>query len=315
MARIRSVLKYYYHKLYQKFHYDTFKVLVNIGRMQAEANASKNIERLEQAEFQVFSQRGEDGILQYIISKIEIPNKIFIEFGVENYTESNTRFLLINNNWSGLVIDGDKDNIRFIRSDYIYWKYDLTAMHSFIRKDNINRLIGRFLQSGNMHRGLAGDIGLLSVDIDGNDYWIWEAIDTIRPRIVVCEYNSAFGSTLKVSIPYAPDFYRTAAHYSNLYFGASLAAFCHLAEQKGYDFIGTAGAGVNAFFVRKDLSDPFKKCSPGTDFRESANRDSRTKKGRNSFLPHAERLPLIRDLPLVDVVTGESYLIKDLYKL
>ncbi|HEX3935787.1 MAG TPA: hypothetical protein VHW43_13990 [Puia sp.] len=299
-------LKYYYHKLYQKLHYDTFKVLQNQARLLAEVNnRKKEVSSLEEAEFQVFSQRGEDGIIQYITSRIEIPNRIFVEFGVENYTEANTRLLLINNNWRGLVIDGDPSNIRFIKQDFIYWKYDITALHSFITRENINQLIA----------GYTGcrDIGLLSVDIDGNDYWVWEAIDVIQPRIVTCEYNSAFGPDRKVSVPYAPDFVRRNAHYSDLYFGASLAAFCHLAEKKGYDFIGTAGAGVNAFFVRKDLSGPFKKYGAHEDFRESANRDSRDEKGNLSFLPHAARLAVIRDLPVVDVSTGETYRIKELY--
>src|SRR5215217_8673163 len=130
-------LKYYYRKLYQKLHYDTIKILLNQGKMQAEFNKNKiRVQSLEEVEFQVFSQRGEDGIIQYIINQLDIPNKIFIEFGVENYTESNTRFLLINNNWSGLVIDGSAENIRFIKEDFIYWKYDITAYHSFITKDN-----------------------------------------------------------------------------------------------------------------------------------------------------------------------------------
>ena len=305
--KLRSALKYYYRRFYQKWHYETFKILINQGRSMAEKNAVKTARDLEEVEFQVFSQRGEDGILQYIISKIEIPEKIFIEFGVEDYTEANTRLLLINNNWSGLVMDGDENHIRFIKSDNIYWKYDLTAYHSFITKENINELIRQYTPKR--------DIGLLSVDIDGNDYWIWEAIDVIEPRIVVCEYNSAFGAAETVSVPYSPDFYRTKAHYSNLYFGASLSAFCHLAEKKGYDFIGTAGAGVNAFFVRKDLSAPFRKCDPLKDFRPSANRDSKDRQGRNSFIRHPERLPLIKDLPLTDVRTGDTRLIKDLYAL
>ena len=304
----RTALKDIYHKFYNKFHYDTFKTLINLGKIQAANNALKNnISSLGEVEFQVFSQRGEDGILQYIISKIEIPHKIFIEFGVENYTESSTRFLLINNNWSGLVMDGDKNNVDFIKKDFIYWKYDITAYHSFITRDNINGLISQFTD--------IEDIGLLSVDIDGNDYWVWEAIDKIKPRIVTCEYNSAFGPTKKVSIPYSDNFQRSKAHYSDLYFGASLAAFCHLAEEKGYDFIGTAEPGVNAFFVRKDLSGPFKKYNAGEGFRPSANRDSRDTKGNLSFLPHDQRLPLIKNMPVVDLSSGKTILIRDLYNL
>jgi len=305
---IRSTLRYYYHKIYQKWNYDTIKLLISVGGIHAKYNKDKkNINTLEDVEFQVFSQRGEDGIIQFIINQIDVPNSIFIEFGVDNYIESNTRFLLINNNWSGLVIDSSKQNIRFIKSDYIYWKYDITAYHDFITKDNINGLISKYTS--------CKDIGLLSIDIDGNDYWIWEAITDIQPRIVVCEYNSTFGAALKVSIPYDSQFDRRRAHYSNLYFGASLPALCHLAEIKGYDFIGTGSAGVNAFFVRKDLSDPFIKYKVNDGFRTSANRDSKNNRGRLNYLPHDQRLATIKQLPVVDVLSGESHLIQDLYRL
>jgi hypothetical protein len=305
---IVKTLKYYYRRFYNKFHYESFKTLILLGKIQAANNALKNnISSLGEVEFQVFSQRGEDGILQYIISKIDIPNKVFVEFGVETYTESNTRFLLINNNWSGLVIDGDKKNVEFIKKDFIYWKYDITAYQSFISKDNINGLIRKFSS--------LEDIGILSIDIDGNDYWVWEAIDSVKPRIVVCEYNSIFGPSEKISIPYSESFQRTAAHYSNLYFGASLSALCYLAEKKGYDFIGVGEAGVNAFFVRKDLSSPFKKYKIGDGFRPSANRDSRDRKGKLTFLPHEKRLSEIKDMTVVDVTSGESHVIKSLFRL
>jgi len=306
MANILSAkLRYYYHRIYQKLHYDTFKTLINLGRIQAESNKNKGVvASLEEVEFQVFSQRGEDGIIQYILGRIEIPNKIFVEFGVEDYTESNTRFLLINNNWSGLVMDGSKDNIRFIKSDFIYWKYDITAYESFITTDNINELIRRYTS--------LKDIGLLSIDIDGNDYWVWKAISAIEPRVVICEYNSLFGKSRAVTVPYKPDFERRKAHYSDLYFGASLPAFCRLAEEKGYDFIGTAGAGVNAFFVRKDLSAPFRKYSAEEGYRESANRDSRDRYGKLSFLRHAERKTIIGDLPVLDIESGKEIKVADL---
>lgn len=303
---IRSKLKYLYHKAYQKANYDTHKVLLNLGNLQSKANkGKKNLPDFEEVEFQVFSQRGEDGIIQYICSNIDIPNKIFVEFGVENYTESNTRFLLINNNWAGLVIDGSKDNIEFIKSDFVYWKYDLTAYQSFITKENINTTINKYTS--------CRDIGLLSVDIDGNDYWVWEAITDIKPRIVVCEYNSLFGAEKAVTVPYKPDFVRGSEHFSDLYFGASLGAFCKLAESKGYDFIGTSSAGINAFFVRKDLSAPFRIFTPLEGYRESANRDSRDEKRNLTFLRHHERLSVIKEMPVFDLENNRTAKIKDVY--
>ncbi|HNP01054.1 MAG TPA: hypothetical protein PKM83_14965, partial [Ferruginibacter sp.] len=219
---LKAILRYYYRKWYQKFHYERIKTNMLLGKQLAESNGRKErVESLDEVAFQVFSQRGEDGVLQYLLSKIAVPHKLFIEFGVEDYTESNTRFLLMNNDWRGLVLDGNRRNIRFIKTDFIHWKYDITACQAFITAENINELIGRYTA--------CADIGLLSIDIDGNDYWVWNAIDVINPRIVVCEYNSAFGDTLPVSVPYDPRFEKTKAHYSQLYYGCSLAALCYLA--------------------------------------------------------------------------------------
>lgn len=304
---IKDIIRYYYQRWYQKFHYETFKTNILLGQQLTAANNSKeNVQELDEVAFQVFSQRGEDGVLQYIISQIEIPNRIFIEFGVENYTESNTRLLLFNN-WRGMIIDSSSRNIRFIKKDFIYWKYDITAYKSFITAENINSLISNYTT--------CADIGVLSVDIDGNDYWVWQAITAVRPRIVICEYNSAFGNSLPVTVPYNQNFSKSKLHYSNLYFGASLAAVCLMAEQKGYDFIGTTSAGVNAFFVRKDCAAPFIKHTALSGFHESANRDSKDKNGNLSFLPHHTRLQEIKEMPLINVLTNEVKLIKELYNL
>ncbi|HEX3386574.1 MAG TPA: hypothetical protein VHS53_15345, partial [Mucilaginibacter sp.] len=181
-------------------------------------------------EFKVFSQWGDDGIIQYLVNRIAIPNKTFIEFGTENYRESNTRFLLVNNNWTGLIMDGSESNAAEIRNSELFWKYDLNVVTAFITRENINDLI--------RSAGFSKDVGILSIDIDGNDYWVWEAIYCVDPIIVIIEYNSVFGPGNPWTIPYKPDFNRTDAHYSNLYFGASLRSLCDLAEKKGYFFAG-----------------------------------------------------------------------------
>jgi hypothetical protein len=134
-----------------------------LGRI--EARQATDAADVRQAEFRVFSQWGEDGIIQYLVARVPIQRRVFVEFGVENYAESNTRFLLLKDQWSGLVIDGSPEHIDYIRRDPIYWATSLKAECAFVTKDNINALL-----TGN---GIAGDIGLLSVDIDGNDYWIW----------------------------------------------------------------------------------------------------------------------------------------------
>lgn len=255
-----------------------------------------DIESLTEAEFKVFSQWGEDGIIQYLVNRIPIAKECFVEFGVENYLESNTRFLLTNNNWKGLVLDGSRSHVQFIRRDSIYWKHDLTAVQKFVTRENINDTLAS--------HGFEGDVGLLSIDIDGNDYWIWDSIEAISPRIVICEYNNVFGPSAAVTIPYDAAFVRTEAHFSNLYFGASLAALCHLGKRKGYCFVGSNSAGTNAFFVRQDLMEGLRECSIADGYIKSKLRESRDESGQLSHVSGPARLQLIADLPVHDVETG-----------
>ncbi len=264
----------------------------------------KHIHSLREVEFKVFSQWGEDGIIQFLINKVPIEHDTFIEFGVEDYTESNTRMLLMNDNWQGMVIDGSNDHIRYIKSDDIYWRYALTAQCHFITRDNINDIISR--------AGMKGDIGLLSIDIDGNDYWVWEAMDVVNPRIVICEYNSVFGSECAVTIPYDDKFHRTKAHYSNLYFGASLPALCILAERKGYDFCGSNSVGTNAFFVRKDLSHSIKTVTAKEGYVLSHVRESRDSHGNLSYLAGLERMNVMKDLKVIDITSNRLVRLRDL---
>jgi hypothetical protein len=259
---------------------------------------------IHDAEFKVYSQFGDDGIIQYLINNVEIESRTFIEFGVENYTEANTRFLLVNNNWRGLVIDGNERDIEYIKNDGIYWKYDLTAVHRFVDRDNINDLIAG--------HAFAGDAGLLSIDIDGNDYWVWEAVEAVAPAIVIIEYNSVFGIRRAITIPYAPDFNRTRAHPSNLFWGASLKALCLLGERKGYAFVGCNSNGNNAYFVRRDKIGRIKALSLESGYVQSRFRESRDAEGRLTYLSGDERLRAIAEMTVYDLEKGALAKIKEL---
>jgi len=262
--------------------------------------------RLQDAEFKVFSQFGEDGILQYLARETGLrrSEQTFVEFGVQNYSESNTRFLLMNDHWRGLIIDGSKEYMESVRSQDLYWRHDLTAVDAWIDRDNINRLIG--------DAGFSGDIGLLSVDIDGNDYWVWERIDVVNPVIVVVEWNSVFGPDHAISVPYDPAFDRSRAHFSNLYWGASIRAFEHLAEQKGYALLGSNIAGNNLFFVRKDRIGRLTPLSSADAYVESRFRDSRDASGKLNYLGGMRRRAEIIDLPVVDVLTDGTTTLRKL---
>ncbi|HKM82662.1 MAG TPA: hypothetical protein VKO18_11505 [Terriglobia bacterium] len=256
--------------------------------------------------FKVFSQWDEDGIIQYLISHLPIQNKTFIEFGVEDYEESNTRFLLLNDHWQGMVLDACESDIRFIQTDRIYWEFDLQAKCAWITRENIDSLL--------RGAGFSEDVGLLSIDIDGNEYWIWEAIQSIRPRIVIVEYNSLFGLQ-PVSVPYRENFQKLSAHYSGLYYGCSLAALYHLAKKKGYMLVGSNIWGHNAFFIRSDVASEFKGLEPEEVYVPGKYRDSRDPAGHLTYMRGEDRMKLIEHLPVTNVVTCKEGLLKEFHGL
>jgi len=267
------------------------------------------MKRLSDAEFKVFSQFGDDGIIQYLLQQVDIPENArkFIEFGVQDYQESNTRFLLINNNWSGLILDGSPSNIEKVVSDAQFWRHDLTAVAAFIDRDNVNDLFNC--------NGFQGEIGLLSVDIDGNDYWVWESINVVNPIIVICEYNSTFGSEHAITVPYDPVFQRGVAHFSNLYWGVSLKALCFLAKRRGYAFVGCNSAGNNAYFVRTDKLGNLSPVDCAQGYVESKFRESRSRDGKLTYLTASARLKEIADLPAFNVESQTIETISNVFKI
>lgn len=278
------------------------------GRMASwQVRARKIIANLQEVEFQVSSQWGQDGIIDWLVEQAEIPfaAQTFIEFGVEDYRQSNTRFLLQNRNWRGFIMDGGPAVVSSVKGDNLAWRYDLTARSAFITRENINELISS--------AGFSGEIGLLSIDVDGNDYWIWEALNTVRPIICTCEYNAILGDVLPICAPYDEHFSRAKAHPSNLYFGASIEALRSLAAKKGYRFVGTNLAGNDAFFVREDYAARFVESSlKSVRALPSLFRESGNEAGQSSYIGGVERLKEISALPVINVETGDISTLGDL---
>ena len=197
---------------------------------------------LEQYGYKVYSQNDEDGIITEIFNRIGMTNKVFVEFGVENGLQCNSHYLL-HKGWSGLWIEGSPDCCKAIDKLFLtpIENGKLKVINAFIDKDNINTLIGNFM---------GGTIDLLSIDIDGNDYWIWESINCIQPRVVIIEYNAKF-----------PPDYEWIMEYDKNHIwekddnqGASLKSLELLGRRLGYQLVGTSFSGVNAFFVRQDIA-------------------------------------------------------------
>jgi len=200
---------------------------------------------LRDKEFKIFSQNGEDGILLHIFSKIGVKNKNFVEIGIGDGKECNTTNLSMNHGWTGLLMDGDKKGIAKAKKYYKKTNGRVKVIQCFITKENVNSII--------KSNGVYGKIDLLSIDIDGNDYWIWKEIKAVDPNVVVIEYNGSFGRDKSISVSYDPEFERISKHKSGFYHGASLKAFAKLGKKKGYSLVGCDATGCNAFFVKKNL--------------------------------------------------------------
>lgn len=265
-----------------------------LGRIEARQLEARGIDALPGAEFKVWSQWGEDGILWHLLQRVEVPRRFFVEIGVESYDEANTRFLLTHRNWSGLLIDSAREPLQKLLQSQLYWRHDLRVVCERVTRENIDDLLRQ--------HDAAGPIGLLSIDVDGMDYWIWDAIRCADPAVVVVEYNHRFGPFASVTVPYQADFDRRRAHPSLVYYGASLTALCRLADRKGYGLIGCGSAGLNAFFVKRDLlPEGMRALTAHEGFVAGHFREAHDAAGQRLDLRPEQEIELIEGLPLETV--------------
>lgn len=246
---------------------------------------------LAEVEFSRYSQNGEDGLLLYIFSLIGTTNKRVVEVCAGDGIECNAANLIINHGWEGLLFDGDEEAVRrgnrFYRQRTNAWKLRRLPpqlIHAWITRDNINELI--------TSHGIAGEIDLLSLDLDGMDYWIWNSINCIAPRVVVVEYNNRWSADQSVTVPYGADFSGQDLGVDGAgYFGASLGAYHQLAKEKGYRLIGANSPNTNAIFMRNDV---------GKELFRAVSVQSCL---ASSYALHQQhtKYPLIKDLPVVHV--------------
>lgn len=219
---------------------------------RALAASGSALPAIDEVGFKVFSQTDEDGILLYIFAILGMTNKRSIEICAGNGIECNTANLIINHGWSGLLVDGDQTLVKqgkeFYSRNPSTRVYPPNFIDAWVTRDNVNELIEK--------NGFAGDIDLLSIDLDSVDYWIWEAIHVIDPRVVVVEYNGILGPEKALTVPYEREVLDRAtlsANASRVFFGASLPAFVKIAKRKGYRLVGCNRNYFNAFFVKNGL--------------------------------------------------------------
>lgn len=209
-------------------------------------------ERLTASRFRLLSQNQEDGVLWALFRQIGVTNRRFVELG-SGATGGNAAMLAGEFGWTGLLVEGDKGKVEYAGRRFPR----TTAVCEWITPENVNALLER--------HGYTGEVDLLSVDIDGNDYWVWDAITVCSGRVVMLEYNSMFGPERAVTVPYDPKFSRRDHRFC--YYGASLGAMTRLSARKGYRLVAVEPTGVNAFFLRNDVAPEIPACDPARVYR------------------------------------------------
>lgn len=287
------------------------KILMGTAAVNQNKFYNKQFKNLWDAEVRVFSQWGEDGILDYLCFELGLVKPKVLELGSGNFTECNSRFLAENLNASVVAVDSRRDLIPTLESLPVYWKTSILPINMWITPKTIIEIQEKALD-------FLEKIEIISLDIDGNDYWVAKNLDLSDVKIIVVEYNPLFGSEKAVSIPRKDDFDRTSAHFSNLYYGVSLKAWTNHFGEHNFKFIGTNRVGNNAFFIAGDyannLSIPLPNLSDLEKYVDWRVRESRDKNGRLTYLSNTDRQRLIADMPLVNLETKEEIFVRDLIK-
>jgi hypothetical protein len=256
----------------------------------------ESVSYLEETECKIFSQNGEDGIINFLRKSLNIENPNFVEIGVGDYSEANTRFLYEIKNSKGTIIDVMDDLENKVKKNISLWKGDLNVCQEKIESENINYVL---------KNNCNFEIDIFSLDIDGIDYWIADKIKSKISKIFILEYNSTFGPNLEITVPNVRDFKRSDYHYSHLCYGASLKLLINLMKRKGYYFVGSNSLKNNAFFInndyKKDIYFPNIKIKDLNFYTDSNIRESRTKAGKLNFLSGQNKLNEIRDCEVIDL--------------
>lgn len=211
------------------------------SKQALEKNMPTRVSRLAEASFDIFTDQGEDGIIHYLLGQMENVPSFFVDIGSGDCIKSNCATLAVHYGWKGLFIDRNKRQLSIGKEFYrkIVPGHELEFIESEVRVDNVNELVAT---------AKTREIGLLSIDIDGNDYWIWKAIEYIQPRLVVIEAKVEFGIRNLV-VPYGSHNHHQA---DKMYNGASVEALRILGREKGYKLVGANRPGYNLFFVKNE---------------------------------------------------------------
>lgn len=261
--------------------------MVLLNQYRAMVHRGEPLPSFDDVQFRAFSQNGEDGILLFIFGLIGMGQRRCVEICAGDGIECNTANLIVNHGWHGLLVDGNERLLQNGRSFYSQLadtsSYPPKLVSTWITRENVNQIV--------KENGFENPVDLLSLDIDGVDYWIWEALDVIRPRVVIAEVQCIWGSDRAVTVPYRPDFRSVFIDQFGVYSGASLPAFVKLARKKRYRLVGVERLGFNAIFVAEGV---------GEELLPEVHVDSCVDRPFVEWA-HRELLPKVTDLEWVDV--------------
>ena len=312
---MRNFIKKIYSKLINLFKnsksYSIQKVLMILANIALLKSRKLYNEKsyLEDFEYKFYSQNGEDGIIDFIVKKLNLRKPTFVEIGVGDYSEANTRFLYESYYSKGLIIDNIENFKEKVLKNISLWRGNLVVLEKNISPENINETL---------NKNVDFNIDIFSIDIDGLDYWVLDKIKAKISKVIILEYNSIFGHEKELVVPNLKNFDRTKAHYSNLYYGGSLKSYVSLMAKKGYYFLGVNRLRNNAFFINNDFSkNKYFENIDIMSLAESTNSnfsESRDEKGNLNYLKNEEKLKAISDCDVVNLQIDKTSLhkIKDI---
>ncbi len=301
MELVRKIKEFLFKNYLEKKLY-----MIGCSHVLSMRSKYENISNISDVDFKIYSQNGEDGILDYLLTRLNIQRPKFLEIGVGDYSESNTRFIFERTSAKGTIIDCIEDLEIKVRKRIKLWKGDLSIINE---KINSNNILDILYKKNNFK-----DIDLFSLDIDGVDYWILEKLPPHFSKVAILEYNPTFGYNLEISVPNILEFDRTKYHHSNLCFGMSFKAAVNLMKRKGFYFVGSNLLRNNAFFI----SDKYEKnkffknlvIDESNQNVDSNFRESRDINNELTYLTGKKKIEQILDCKVVDLSNLENTIFK-----
>ena len=297
------------HRFQSQQNIDEIKFLIGQNSILASRSSYTQIQLLHEAEVKIFSQWGEDGIIDYLFQMLKISKPRILEIGVGDFTECNSRFAAEFMNASVYMVDINTELVNKVKNKDLYWKTSLYPQVDRVTPDNARY---HFESALIKMRG----VDLLSIDIDGNDFWVLEALELEKVSIVICEYNPVYGSKIACTILRNDNYDRSKSHFSYLHFGMSLRAAILLMKRKGFIFVGSNLVGNNAFFVREEFRSKIKLQIPDLNqldfFVDWRIRESRSREGKLNFLSLNDSRKQIQDCTVYDIETEKIIRVRDI---